>query len=178
MPTTSEAIGSPTANRFAQEAHVPAYRAAIVGSSPTAAKSSSPPPVGVRFILAIAFSLAWRRPVPSTVSAMANVDLPGSPWLRAIRLLAIGTSIVVGLGLILIAATLGRCDAFGGRCPADRPSLLGDDVFGMAAFGTALAVMIPGFLHRPSRRRLGVTVVVGLMAALVIGLLVRATAYG
>ena len=87
-------------------------------------------------------------------------------------------AILGGLGLLLIAATLGGCSAFGGRCPADRPPLLDDDVFGMAAFGTALIVVVPGFLHRPSWRRLGSVIAIGLVAALVVGLVVRDFAHG
>ncbi len=103
---------------------------------------------------------------------------PVSLVVRVVKLLAVGSSIVVGVGLILIAATLGSCGAFGGRCPADRPPLLDDDVFGMAAFGTALLVIVPGFTHRPSLRRLGVVVGLGLVAALFVGLLVREVAHG
>lgn len=103
---------------------------------------------------------------------------PESLVVRVVKLLAVGSSIVIGMGLILIAATLGSCDAFGGRCPADRPALLDDDVFGMAAFGTALLVIVPGFMHRPSLRRLGVVIGLGLVAALLVGLLVREIAHG
>jgi hypothetical protein len=91
---------------------------------------------------------------------------------------AIAASLVIGLGLILVAATLGRCDAFGGSCPADRPSLFDDDVFGMAAFGAALIVVVPVFVHRPSWRRLGVAIVAGIAAGLIVGLLIRSSAYG
>ena len=98
--------------------------------------------------------------------------------LRIAKAIAVGSSIVGGLGLILLSVTLGRCDAFGGRCPADRPSLLDDDVFGMAFTGTALVVMVPWFLHRPSVRRLGRVVAAGLVAALIIGLSAREVAGG
>ena len=89
-----------------------------------------------------------------------------------------GAAILFGVGLILIAATLGSCGAFGGRCPADRPPLFDDDVFGMAAFGTALIVVVPGFLHKPSWRRLGIVLATGVVAALIVGLLVRDFAHG
>ena len=87
-------------------------------------------------------------------------------------------AILIGLMLILTAATLGRCDAFGGRCPSDRPSLWNDDVFGMASFGTALIVIVPTYLHRPSWRRLGVVVAVGAVSAVIVGLLVSNAAHG
>lgn len=90
----------------------------------------------------------------------------------------IGTAVVIGLGMILIARVAGSCDAFGGRCPAERPSLLEDDVFGMSAFGAALVVTVPMFLSRPSKRRLALALAVGLAAALLIGFAVRAAAYG
>ena len=100
------------------------------------------------------------------------------PVLRIMRILTIAAAVVTGLMLILLAATLGSCSAFGGRCPADRPSLWDDDVFGMAAFGTALIVAVPVFLHRPSWRRLGVAAATSATAALVVGLLVTTAAHG
>jgi hypothetical protein len=96
---------------------------------------------------------------------------------RLLAGVAIGGAVVFGLVLILAALTLGRCDAFGGRCPADRPPLFDDDVFGMAAFGTALVVAVPMFLSGPSKRRLVVAVAVGFIAALVVGLVARSIAY-
>ena len=55
----------------------------------------------------------------------------------------IGVAVAVGLGMIFLAMVVGSCDAFGGTCPAERPSLLEDDVFGMAAFGAVLVVAVP-----------------------------------
>lgn len=94
---------------------------------------------------------------------------------RTVIGIAIVSSVLVGLGLIAAAATLGRCDAFGGRCPADEPALLDDDVFGMAAFGAVLVVAVPFLLYRPSARRLLAAVPVGVAAALVVGLIARFT---
>ena len=94
---------------------------------------------------------------------------------RTVIGIAIAFSVLVGLGLIAAAATLGRCDAFGGRCPADEPALLDDDVFGMAAFGAVLVVAVPFFLYRPSKRRFLASVPVGVGAALVVGLIARFT---
>jgi hypothetical protein len=100
------------------------------------------------------------------------------PWVGPVKASLSAVAIAIGLLLILIAATLGSCDAFGGRCPADRPSLWDDDVFGMAAFGTALIVAVPVYLRRPSWRRLGIAMAVGSMSALAVGLLVTISAHG
>jgi len=97
---------------------------------------------------------------------------------RPLVTLASGVSIIVGVSLIGLAATLGSCDAFGGRCPADRPSLLNDDVFGMAAFGTVLLVGVPVLLRKPSWQRLRITGVVAGIAAFVVGIFVTIAAHG
>jgi hypothetical protein len=99
-------------------------------------------------------------------------------WRRVLVAVVITAAIVFGAVLVVLAATLGSCSAFGGRCPADRPALVDDDVFGMAASGAFLIVAVPVFLSRPSWRRLAVAAGVGIGAALLIGLLVRALAYG
>jgi hypothetical protein len=99
------------------------------------------------------------------------------PFRRLMVGSAIGVAVFVGLAMILLAATVGSCDAFGGRCPAERPPLLDDDVFGMAAFGTALAVAVPLFLSRPSKRRFVVAVAVGIVAAFFVGLIVTSAAH-
>jgi len=103
---------------------------------------------------------------------------PSHPFRPLATGVVIAASIVIGLSLVLVAATFGRCDAFGGRCPADRPPLWDDDVFGMAAFGTALIVAVPLFLRRPSWRRLAVAASAGAGAALIVGLLVTNAAHG
>ena len=99
-------------------------------------------------------------------------------WQQLLVAATIGTAVVFGLGMILIARVAGSCDAFGGRCPAERPPLLEDDVFGMSAFGTALVVAVPMFLTRPSKRRLALALGVGLAAALLVGLAVSSAAHG
>jgi hypothetical protein len=102
---------------------------------------------------------------------------PGRRWLwRALVAAAIGTSVIVGLSMITIAMVVGSCDAFGGTCPAERLPLLEDDVFGMAAFGSALVVAVPLFLSRPSKQRLLVAVAVGLPVALFVGLVLSSSA--
>jgi len=93
------------------------------------------------------------------------------------RFTGIAVAVVVGLGLILLAVTLGDCSAFGGRCPADPPPLLEDDVFGMAAAGGALLVGVPVLLTAPSWRRLGIATVAALGAGLLIGMLARSLAH-
>ena len=94
---------------------------------------------------------------------------------RILLAITAASAVIFGLCLILVAVTLGRCDAFGGRCPADQPALLDDDVFGMAAFGALLVVAVPYFLHRPSKRRLLTSVAIGVAAALIVGLLARSS---
>jgi F0F1-type ATP synthase membrane subunit c/vacuolar-type H+-ATPase subunit K len=84
--------------------------------------------------------------------------------------IAIGIAIVVGLGMIFLAMAFGSCDAMGGTCHGERPSLLEDDVFGMAAFGTALIVAVPIFLSHPSKRRFVMAVGLGLIAAFLVGM--------
>ncbi len=92
--------------------------------------------------------------------------------------MATAASVVVGLGTLLVGVTLGRCDAFGGRCPADRPPLLDDDVFGMAAFGAALVLLPIGIRFCGHRRRVVVVAPACLAVAVVIGLLARSVAHG
>ena len=94
---------------------------------------------------------------------------------RIVLAITAASAVIFGLCLILVAVTLGRCDAFGGRCPAEEPALLDDDVFGMSAFGALLVVAVPCFLHRPSKRRLLTSVALGVAAALIVGLFARSS---
>ena len=99
-------------------------------------------------------------------------------WHRVVVGATIGVAVLSGLGLVVLALTVGRCDAFGGRCPGERPPLLDDDVFGTAALGAALIVGVPTLVwHRSGHRFL---VVLGTTAttALVVGLMARSSAYG
>ena len=84
---------------------------------------------------------------------------------------------IVGTGMILVAATLGQCSAFGGRCPADAPPLWDDDVFGVSAMGAAL-VTGPLLALRRGPRRWRIAATGAVVAALLIGLLVRSGAHG
>jgi hypothetical protein len=98
--------------------------------------------------------------------------------MRPLAVLAIVVTVLSGVALILIAATFGSCSAFGGRCPAEQPSLIDDDTFGLAATGAFLIVVVPTFLSRPSWGRLGFGLVAGLCAGLLVGVVVRAVAHG
>ena len=95
---------------------------------------------------------------------------------RTIRYVAIACSVAIGLGLVAVAAAAGDCSMAGGSCPADPEPLLDDDTFRLAATGTFLAVAVPVLAWRPSRRRLGIALGVGIVAALVIGLIIRSGA--
>ena len=97
---------------------------------------------------------------------------------RLLTSAAIGIAVSVGLLMILVTIALGGCNGFGGSCPAERPSLLEDDVFGTAAAGTVLVVGVPIFLSRPSKRRLVIALGVGLAAALFIGFAISSSAHG
>jgi hypothetical protein len=99
-------------------------------------------------------------------------------WRRALVGATVAVAMLLGLGMVVVAVTVGRCDAFGGRCPADPPPLFEDDVFGIAAFGAALLVAVPIFVMRPSMRRLLIAVGVGVASALFVGLIARSSAYG
>lgn len=113
---------------------------------------------------------------------MTAADTTGGLWTRLRRPLAIATSVIAilwGLVLIIAAATLGGCSAFGGTCPRDPPPLLEDDVFGMSASGAFLAVFTPLLLlRRRSWRHAAQAAAAGAAAAIIIGLTVRSGAHG
>ena len=71
-----------------------------------------------------------------------------------------------------------HCSAFGGRCPAEAPTLLEDDVFGRAAMGAFVAVVMPVWLVQPSLCRLRIAVPVCVATAVILGLIARNTASG
>ena len=99
---------------------------------------------------------------------------------RALRVVVVSATVmsaIVGAGLVLAAATLGHCSAFGGRCPADPPPPWDDDVFGMSAMGAAL-IAGPLLALRSGPRRWWIAVAGAVIAALLIGLLVRSAAHG
>lgn len=95
--------------------------------------------------------------------------------MTVLRFLFSGFAILVGLGIVLVTMAVGDCSAFGGTCP--RQGGFPDDVFRMAASGGALAVAVPYYLKRPTRRRLVIAVGIGIAAGVAIGLFaVSATA--
>jgi hypothetical protein len=116
------------------------------------------------------------RTVPTNTDPRERT--PARLWLRLIVILVIVATVVFGLALILMAATLGSCSAFGGTCPADRPPLIEDDTFGLAATGAFLIAAVPTYLTRPSWRRLGLGIGAGLCAGIIVGLVVRSIAHG
>ncbi len=125
-------------------------------------------------------STAWLRAQVDSVPPMGprtTTNPPKALW-RVLAIIAGVGAVLVGGAVVLIAATLGSCSAFGGTCPSTPPPLLDDDVFRIAAMGTALAVGLPVFLRAPSRRRLAVSLALAVGAALVVGLAVRSGAYG
>lgn len=99
---------------------------------------------------------------------------------RMLRAAGIGAAVlasVIGAGIVLVAATLGHCSAFGGRCPADVPPLWDDDVFGISALGGALVVG-PVLALRRGPHRWWIAVGGAIVAAMLIGLLARAAVHG
>ena len=102
-----------------------------------------------------------------TNSRMLSVASTGAAVLAA----------VIGAGIVLVAATLGRCSAFGGRSPTESPPRWDDDVFGMSALGGALVVG-PLLALRSGPHRWRIAVAGAVVAAVVVGLLARAVAHG
>lgn len=96
--------------------------------------------------------------------------------MTVLRVLASGFAIVVGLGIVLVTMAVGDCAAFGGTCP--RQGGFPDDVFRMAASGGALAVAVPYYLKRPTRRRLAIALSIGTVAGAVTGLFVVSATAG
>lgn len=79
----------------------------------------------------------WRRPVHLVRTWDATFDaLP--PWLRrGLGGLLVATNAVV----LVVLATVGRCDFAGGRCPPEPRTLLSDEAFAFAAgCSTAIAM--------------------------------------
>ena len=114
-----------------------------------------------------------RSPMPARAPPSS-----GPLWRRLIVGASIAGAVLIGFSLLVLALTVGRCDAFGGRCLADPPPLLDDDSFGSAGLSGVLLVGVPTFLWHPSKRRLLVAVGMGFVAALFFGLLARSSAYG
>lgn len=104
---------------------------------------------------------------------------PNRPmWFRIVRVLLIGASSVIGVGLVLLAFTVGDCSAFGGRCPSEPPALIDDDTFRIAGLGAALVVAPSVFLSRPSWQRLAVAAASAAAAFVVVGVMARSATTG
>ena len=98
---------------------------------------------------------------------------------RRVRAVGIAAAVIVGGVMTVVAFAFGRCDAFGGRCPADPPAIFDDDVFGIAAVGAALVVGVPVLLDgdrgRPNWRN---ALFSAASAGLVVGFVARTSAHG
>lgn len=97
--------------------------------------------------------------------------------LRLAGVVAAALAAVIGVGMILVAATVGHCSAFGGSCPAEAPPLWDDDVFGTAAAGAAV-VAGPLLALRRGSRRWWIAAAGAAAAAVLVGLVVRSAALG
>lgn len=96
--------------------------------------------------------------------------------LKALRVIVGVSAFVAGASIVLLAGLVGHCSAFGGRCPS--ASTFDADTFRIAALGAALAVGVPMWMTRPTRRRFFMAAGVALIVGLVIGALVTAAAAG
>ncbi len=97
---------------------------------------------------------------------------------NVVRGLLMTVSIVVGFLMVALAVVLGDCSAFGGRCPAEAPSLWDDDVVGMSGLGAALMVGPAVFLTRPCLRRLWIAIGAAACAGVLAGFIARSIAHG
>ena len=96
--------------------------------------------------------------------------------LKALRVFVGVSAAVTGVLMVLVVAAIGHCSAFGGTCP--RPSTLDGDVFGGAAMGAALAIGVPMWMARPTRRRFLIALGAAVVAGLLVGALVMAATAG
>jgi hypothetical protein len=85
---------------------------------------------------------------------------------------------VVGLAVVVATVVVGHCSAFGGRCPAEAPPLLDDDVFWLAATGATLALVPAALLVPRFTRRTASSVAAALMAAGLVGMVARFAVLG
>ncbi len=96
-------------------------------------------------------------------------------WIR--HTIAVGFA-VVGLGAVVATIMVGHCSAFGGRCPAEAPPLLDDDVFWFAAAGAAVALVPAALLVQRFAGRAAVSVGAALAGAGLVGLVARLAVLG
>lgn len=111
------------------------------------------------------------------MAASRSGPIGSSRIVRVLAVAATAVAVVVGVGMVLVAATVGHCSAFGGTCPADPPPLWDDDVFGMSAIGGVL-IAGPLLALRRGPRRWWIAAGGTVAAALLIGLMVRSAAHG
>ena len=93
-------------------------------------------------------------------------------WLTRHPLVRILVAVVVGtwgLGAAGLTVMVGDCAAFGGTCPDPEP-LWSNDVVGGAFAGVAAAVFAIALAGTPSRRRLGLGLLLGLVLGALAGL--------
>jgi hypothetical protein len=76
------------------------------------------------------------------------------PWFAhpALRWVGGTLGLLGGGSFALLVAAIGHCAAFGGRCPAPRPPLLEDDIFGGLVLGLSVLVTSVVLAIRPDRR--------------------------
>jgi hypothetical protein len=92
---------------------------------------------------------------------------------RALAAVLSAAAVAAGVVMVALAALVGHCGAFGGRCPAQPPPLLEDEAFGTAFAGAGLALAAMVLATGPFRRRIVPALVVALAGGLVVGLVVR-----
>ena len=97
-------------------------------------------------------------------------------WLKALRVVAAVSAVLIGSMIVLATAALGHCSAFGGRCPSSGS--FDGDVFGGAAMGTMLAVGGALWMRRPSWRGLLRAVGIAALVAVPVAVLVMGSTQG
>jgi hypothetical protein len=112
---------------------------------------------------------------PPTAGPRFVIRLVRHPAFRAI---VAGVAVVGGVCFAMIGLALGSCGFAGGTCPAPAVPWWEDDVFGVVATGSAVAVGVPLVAWRPDRRGF-VAGVAGALATLPVAwLLVNAARTG
>ena len=96
---------------------------------------------------------------------------------RLRRAIAAGCA-VIGLGVVVATVMAGHCSAFGGRCPAEAPPLLDDDVFWLATTGAAVALVPTALLVPALEARRTVAAGAALVGAGLVGLVARFAVLG
>ena len=117
-------------------------------------------------------------PEPPPTPIIPTPEQPPEPnrVRRVLLIIAWLAAGLYGLGLLVLAFTVGNCAAFGGRCGDNPPPILDDDVFGMAFAGVLFMAAGPAISHWRRRRQFWVAPA-ALVAAVVIGLVARSSGY-